>query len=326
MRLALIAILLCSSLPSYAASYRPLDVGRGERLLVIAPHPDDETIAAAGLIQRVRAQGGEVRIVLVTAGDGFIEAVAKETGSPQPRPSAFVAYGELRLRETRAVVRALAPDHVRLEVLGFPDGGLDGLLEAHWWRSRPERSRFTGATDPPYDDQALEPDVPYDGDDLRRELVRIIAESRPTIVVLPDPFDRHPDHRATGLFTLLAVRDWANERPKHDWPQLLAYLVHWPDWPPGWDTAQPLCRPDQGLDLPKNLKRPGRRVALALTADEAATKQAAMQRYVTQQEAMGSMLAGFVRCTEPFTELDVKETERVADAIEKGIGKEPHQR
>ena len=325
MRLALIALLLCSSFPAHAAPPRPLEVGRGERLLVIAPHPDDETIAAGGLIQRVRALGGEVRIVLVTAGDGFIEAVAHETGSPQPRPAAFVAYGELRLREARAVVRALAPDHVRLEILGFPDGGLDGLLEAHWWRSQPERSRFTGATDPPYA-QALEPDVPYDGDDLRRELERIIAETRPTIVVLPDPLDRHPDHRASGLFTLLAVRDWAEKRPKHDWPQLLAYLVHWPGWPPGWDAALPICHPDQGLDLPKTFKRHGRRVVLPLTAAEAATKQAAMQRYVTQQEAMGSVLAGFVRCTEPFTELDVKETERVAELIEKGIGKAPHRR
>ena len=45
-------------------------------LLVIAPHPDDETLGAGGLIERVRAKGGTVRVVLITAGDGFLEAMA----------------------------------------------------------------------------------------------------------------------------------------------------------------------------------------------------------------------------------------------------------
>ena len=39
------------------------------RLLVVAPHPDDETIATGLLIQQVRAAGGEVRILLLTEGD-----------------------------------------------------------------------------------------------------------------------------------------------------------------------------------------------------------------------------------------------------------------
>ena len=59
----------------------------GERLLVIAPHPDDETLGAGGLIQRVLERGGTVRVVLVTAGDGYVEAVVHETGLPRPRPS-----------------------------------------------------------------------------------------------------------------------------------------------------------------------------------------------------------------------------------------------
>ena len=39
------------------------------RTLVIAPHPDDESIAAGGLLQRAIAAGGEVRVVVVTDGD-----------------------------------------------------------------------------------------------------------------------------------------------------------------------------------------------------------------------------------------------------------------
>jgi LmbE family N-acetylglucosaminyl deacetylase len=304
----------------------PLEVGRGERLLVVAPHPDDETIGAGGLIQRVREHGGTVRVVLVTAGDGFVEAVVHETGSPHPRPSAFVSYGEHRLREARAAVRVLAPD-ARLELLGFPDGDLDGLLQAHWWRSRPERSRTTLATDPPYDDQALEPDVPYDGDDLRRELDHIIRAVRPTIIAVPDPLDRHPDHRAAGLFALLALADWAEHRPKSDLPMLLAYLVHWPDWPAGWDAHALPERGNAALDLPPDvLHADGKRVALTLSDNELATKQAALAKYATQLAVMAPLLNAFVRRTEPYTNLSPGEMERVAQMIEKGIEPLPRKR
>ena len=41
----------------------------GTRLLVVAPHPDDESIATGELIQQVRQVGGQVDILLLTHGD-----------------------------------------------------------------------------------------------------------------------------------------------------------------------------------------------------------------------------------------------------------------
>ena len=307
-----------------AAPLPPPQIDPGERLLVVAPHPDDETLGAGGLIQRVLENHGRVRVVLITAGDGFVEAVRHETRIPQPRPSAFVAYGQERLREARAALRVLAPEHARLQILGFPDGGLDGLLQAHWWRNRPERSPTTGATDPPYDDQALEPDVLYDGDDLRRELGRIVRDTAPTIVALPDPLDRHPDHRAASLFTLLALQDWSERRPKKDIPDLLAYVVHWPDWPPGWNA--PNATPAKCLELdepPAVIHDGGKRVALVLTDQELGNKEAALQKYVTQLDVMRAFLTAFLCRTEPYTVLDPEEMERVAQTIEKGVAPLP---
>ncbi len=104
----------------------PLTVDSGERLVVVAPHPDDETLGAGGLTQRVLERGGSVLVVLVTAGDGYVEAVVHETGRPRPRPSQYVAYGKRRLRESRTALRVLGGGRVRLEFLGFPDGGLGG--------------------------------------------------------------------------------------------------------------------------------------------------------------------------------------------------------
>ncbi len=44
-----------------AADLPPLDVRTS--LLVVAPHPDDETLCCAGIIQRVLHAGGRVSVV-----------------------------------------------------------------------------------------------------------------------------------------------------------------------------------------------------------------------------------------------------------------------
>lgn len=286
----------------------PLQIPAGERLMVIAPHPDDETLGTGGLIQRVLRQRGRVQVVLLTAGDGYIEAVVHETGDLRPRASEFVAYGKRRLGEIRAALHTLAGSHtreqrVRLEFLGFPDGGLIGLLTRHWLRSEPARSRTTAASDPPYPD-AVEPDVPYDGSDLRRELHRLIAKFRPSLIALPDPLDKHPDHRAAGLFALLALADWRPEaaRLHAPDPRTLAYVVHWPDWPPGWNADHPIFDVGARLNLPIDLPpRMGAPVLLDLTPAEIEGKRAALERHATQQKEMPIFLATFVRRSEPFT-------------------------
>jgi LmbE family N-acetylglucosaminyl deacetylase len=301
--LALGGIIAAAGMPA------TLQVAPGERLLVVAPHPDDETIGAGGLVQRVLARGGSVRIVVLTAGDGYVQAVARGAGRGGARPGDYLAYGERRLRESRAAVRALGGGRrVRLEVLGFPDGGLLPLLKAHWPRRRPERSPTTRRERPPYG-EAVDRRVRYDGEDLERELAAVLRETRPTIVVFPDPADVHPDHRAAGLFTLLALRAAAPESP---WPRLLAYLVHWPDWPPGWRDAalDPTTR--DGLTPPANLPARGLgRTVLALEPAEVEVKAAAMTCYASQREVMGSLLAAFVRRTEPFTEFTAAQVARV---------------
>jgi LmbE family N-acetylglucosaminyl deacetylase len=313
-----LAVILVAALP--VGCRRPLapsvSVEHGERLLVIAPHPDDETLGAGGLIQRVTSAHGTVRVVLVTAGDGYVEAVRYETGKLRPRAPVYVAYGERRLREARAAVRKLGGDGVRVGLLGFPDGGLEQLLQAHWWRDVPERSPTTRAMHPPYR-EALDRTVAYDGDDLRRELVRVLRETRPTTVAFPDPLDRHPDHSATGIFVLLALGDQLARDGRV--PRLLAYLVHWPGWPPGWDDPQPAPEArERPLDFPPDLPDRGlARVALPLSRTEIDGKAAALECYVTQQEVMSSLLAAFVRRTEPFTVFTVAEVRGVGSTIQR---------
>jgi LmbE family N-acetylglucosaminyl deacetylase len=310
-----------------------LEVAQNERLLVVAPHPDDETLGAAGLIQVVLAKRGSVRVVTVTAGDGYVEAVEMATGELHPRPAEFIRYGEERVQELRAAVRILSNGRARVEDLGFPDGGLYALLSDYWSRAHPERSATTGESKV-YLPRAPDRGVGYDGAELRGLLLQVMHETDPTLVVIPDPLDRHPDHSATGLFSILALAEWARETGRlaadglpaeaPRLPRLLAYLVHWPHWPPGWEagSAAPLSPHAAALEFPADLPERGyRRVMLSLSKGEVDRKAAALQKYATQRAVMGRFLASFERRTEPFSELSARDLETVDSSVEQGIAR-----
>src|SRR5882672_12884114 len=42
-----------------------------DRVLIVSPHPDDETLCCAGLAQQAMRAGATVAVVWVTSGDGF---------------------------------------------------------------------------------------------------------------------------------------------------------------------------------------------------------------------------------------------------------------
>ena len=98
------------------ADLRPADAllsGRG-RLVVVAAHPDDETLATGGLMSIAARAGLEVTVVLLSDGE------ASHPGSPT------VSSGDLatlRVAESRAALARLAPS-ATLERLGLPDGRL----------------------------------------------------------------------------------------------------------------------------------------------------------------------------------------------------------
>jgi len=327
--LAIVGLVSCGAARASATPVSPatLSIAEHERLLVVAPHPDDETLGAGGLIQEVVTRGGAVSIVWVTAGDGYVEAVEHATGELRPRPAAFVRYGEHRLHEAAAAALTLAGASPRAailstRVLGFPDGGLRALLRDHWERARPERSRTTGVDRPPYPEAVDAGKARYDGADLRRELDLAIGAFDPTLIAFPDPADEHPDHHATGLFTLLALDDWADAAPRQGrgLPRMLAYLVHWPGWPPGWDDPPDPAGARRGLALPANLPERGlERLALPLAPDEVERKARALAAHATQQAVMPALLGSFVRADEPFTGFTPVVLEHITSSIERSL-------
>jgi LmbE family N-acetylglucosaminyl deacetylase len=85
------------------------------RVLVVAPHFDDEVLGCGGLLAQVAGSGGEARALFLTDGGGGVEAVA----DPE-------AYRRRRRQEAEAVVELLGL--AGADYLDLPDGQLEHRL------------------------------------------------------------------------------------------------------------------------------------------------------------------------------------------------------
>ncbi|MEO8070579.1 MAG: PIG-L family deacetylase [Acidobacteriota bacterium] len=292
------ALLWAAEGPSAGQNLPPFDfeITRVTRLLVLAPHPDDEALGAAGLIARVRARGGAVQVVLLTSGDGFPEAVEAARGITNPKPSDYRGFGLRREQETRTAMAALGVPSSRITFLGFPDEGLCLLASTYLFdKRRSFESPYTDRVRPPPTEQLVR-GAKYRGIDVRRELERTVTDFAPTLIVLPHPEDDHPDHCSTHIFAreaLEAVRTLRSPRLR-----VLHYLVHFGQWPLTADVtdSRQLTPPE---DFPA---AEGRWVSLALTPEEAAARQRAILTYQSQVQVIGRFMRAFARDNELYLE------------------------
>ncbi|RUL79762.1 PIG-L deacetylase family protein [Dyella choica] len=166
------------------------------RLLVVAPHPDDETLGCGVLLQQVLAAGGEVRILLLTDGDNnpwpqrylqrrlFIDDASRR------------AWGTRRREEVMHALGCLGVPAAALQPLGWRDMEVTHRL----------RDDAAGTV----------------------ESIRAAAEAfRPSLVAVPALRDSHPDHGAAHVLCRLAMIGMEPE------PKLLAYPVHGAAQEPG---------------------------------------------------------------------------------------------
>lgn len=89
-------------------------LGGVDHLVVVAAHPDDETLGVGGLMADLPPT---VRLDVVVATDG-------EASHPRSRTHGPADLTRVRREEVREAVSVLAP-HAELSLVGLPDGGLD---------------------------------------------------------------------------------------------------------------------------------------------------------------------------------------------------------
>jgi N-acetyl-1-D-myo-inositol-2-amino-2-deoxy-alpha-D-glucopyranoside deacetylase len=178
-----------------------MSTSEGRRLLLVHAHPDDESIGTGATMAKYAAEGAQVSLVTCTLG---------ELGEVIPPELAYLAWdadgglGQHRIGELDAACRALGvTDH---RFLGGPgrwrDSGMMGAPSNDWdgcfWRA--------------------------DVDEAARELLAIIAEVRPQVMISYDDngFYGHPDHiqahrvawRAFELADGLVSKFYATAIPK----------------------------------------------------------------------------------------------------------------
>ncbi len=157
-----------------------------DRVLILAPHPDDEVIGAGGLIQR----SADVRVVFVTAGENnpWPQRVMQRKWLITAADRA--AWGALRRREAAASMKILGAPEDRSIFLDFPDHRLTDL-------ARQGDARLS--------------------DTLRG----IIRDFQPSLLVSTSAQDFHADHRAVAWFAHHAVRGCGDNAP-----EIVTYVVH----------------------------------------------------------------------------------------------------
>jgi LmbE family N-acetylglucosaminyl deacetylase len=295
-RAALPALLLAALPVAAAAAGAPATCATGPQglppldartsLLVVAPHPDDETLCCAGLMQRVVRAGGHASVVWITSGDGSELDLLLIERSLFRRPARALELGARRMGEARAASALLGVPAGGQLFLGYPDGGVLRLLTDN--RARPYASPFTGATAVPYA-QALFPGHAYTGESLERDFVAVLERVRPTLILAPTPLDSHPDHRAAGLLTIaVAAR-------RGILPEVRFWIVHGGE---GWPSPRGLLA---GVPLtPAPRMRGVTSEVFALEPAEEDRKLRALEAYDTQMQVIAPLLLSFVRTTELF--------------------------
>ena len=135
--------------PAGAAATAPLQLDENDRLLVLAPHPSDETLAAGGLIQEALALDLPVRVCFFTMGDNNEIAALFTRRHPLLTPGATRASGMLRRNEALAAVTQLGLSTNDVVFLGYPDSGTLDIWKHHWRTVPPYRSPLTRANTVP---------------------------------------------------------------------------------------------------------------------------------------------------------------------------------
>ena len=259
--------------------------GAQDRVLVVAPHPDDESLCCAGILQRARANGAATAVVWITAGDGFaLDAMLVER-TLWPGTAGMRQFGALRLAEASAAAAELGVPPAQQYVLGYPDRGVALLLADYYERGY--RSSYTGLDAVAYP-QALSPHAAYTGGNLERDLQRVIEQFAPTLVLAAAPQDRNPDHHASGaLARRLLQRRGQLERLRY-------WIVHAPHWPAprGYQPQLSLSPPALAAALQWE--------SLPLSAAEQAHKLAALRDHRSQMQLTEPFMLSFVRANELF--------------------------
>jgi LmbE family N-acetylglucosaminyl deacetylase len=266
-----------------------------DRILILAPHPDDEVLGCGGIIQKAVKLNLPVRVVFLTYGDSNQWSFMVYRKHPVIMPKAVENMGLIRHDEAIAAAKVLGISSEQLTFLGYPDFSTLNIWYSHWGNQPPVESMLTEVKAVPYDN-AFRPGALYKGEEILQDLKTILREFKPTKIFLSHPGDHHPDHRALYLFTNIAL--WHIDEEMHT--TLFPYLIHYKKWP-----SPKGYLPDKLLEPPQIFKQNITWQNNNLNNEEVKLKYNAIKKHKSQYNSNAKYLLSFIRTNELFGDFPI---------------------
>jgi LmbE family N-acetylglucosaminyl deacetylase len=267
-------------------------IKKDDRILILAPHPDDETIGCAGIIQEAVRLKAKIQVVYLTNGDHNQFAFIVYEKRPTFRKSEFIHMGEVRRREAIKAMKLLGLNENNLVFLGYPDFGTFTIFSKYWQDKKPFRSLLTRISSVPYKEN-LSFGAPYIGGSILNDLKKVLLDYKPNKIFVSHPADTNVDHKALYLFLQIALRDLDKLIPE---PRVYPYFIHCVGWPlpRHYHPQLSLMPPKQFLDSQIDW------FGFTLTPEQLSNKHQAILCYKSQTESSAFYLLSFARQNELF--------------------------
>jgi LmbE family N-acetylglucosaminyl deacetylase len=270
---------------------------RDERVLILAPHPDDEAIACAGVIQEALSKGAKVKVAFLTNGEHNEFAFIVYEKRITLKKNEFILLGEVRRQESIKAMELLGLKAEDLVFLGYPDFGTFNIFIKHWETDKPFRSLLTRISEVPYKD-GLSYQASYVGENVIKDLTAVILDYRPDKIFVSHPADVNVDHKTYYLFLQVVLADL---KDKISPPKVYPYLVHRVGWP-----LPRHYHPKLALIPPGDLQDSQIRwLKFDLSQEQLDKKHEAILCYKSQTESSAFYLLSFGRTNELFGDYSV---------------------
>ncbi|MCX5699258.1 MAG: PIG-L family deacetylase [Candidatus Omnitrophica bacterium] len=283
--------------PDSSGQNRHAELGsfkKNERILILAPHPDDESIACAGIIQKALKAGARIRVVYLTNGDHNEFAFIVYEKRITMRQGEFIYLGKLRQKESIKAMKFLGLSEKDLVFLGYPDYGTFEIFCKYWQAKKPFRDRLTRISSVPYKDN-FSYGAKYYGENILSDLTKQILDYQPDKIFVSHPADVNVDHKALYLFLQVALSDLEGRMAK---PEIYPYLVHCAGWPRPrhYHPELELYPPDKFIGSKLNWLRSN------LSPEELDKKYRSILFYKSQTQSSAFYLFSFARKNELFSD------------------------
>lgn len=218
---------------------------RGKKILIFAPHQDDEVLMCAGIITHALVNGGNVNIVIVTNGD----KKGRKTGLK-------------RIKETIKAIKILGLSTENIVFLGYGStekdinssfmnqlyhASLETVIASHVGTQTYSIPEF-----PEYHYQKFGQHASYTNSNLRQDLELVIKEFRPDHIFTASLYDTHPDHFRLYQFIIEAILTAKRTDPLFS-PLLHEYLIHSHDGDDHWPVRNTKSSPLVPFSKPSTL-------------------------------------------------------------------------